>query len=672
MSKIIISIFLVSLFFLVFFSFFAPDNQFFYRTPNAGDIFKDNLILDRILEIPMTDDEIIDLEEHTESITPVFIRIDNLLWSQTIEKNLRDVLDSIGVNPRSIIGIMDQLSSRYNVGVFSLEDIRTEYDGTDVVLLTDSGPTDIDLYGFNEVLDIRRDFSLWVSSQDIGEENTDIISSCLLPNIYLDDSARAVRLENNLSALDYIDTSFAIGDTLIYADEPISENAIRYLTYLSPPGMEYFLSSNVIGVILFLLFVSLIIFLYIKNFMFSVWKFTNQFLLLSTIWLVSLATTGLSWNLLIKADISLYATMVSFGTAFTCIFFQKRDGIFFSLVFALILGISHPHPFLLIIITSISGLFICFNAWDLTKRSTIPAAAAMCAIGGILPFLIMRYSMTSLADISISSTVLSLVIASIIGLGAVNVLLPIFEKLFGVYTVLSFVDINKADHKLLLALREKAPGTWNHSVLVSELAGQAAFTIKADDTLASAGGLFHDIGKISTPEYFIENQSTDESPHDNLTPAESAKKIISHVKNGVSFAKKAKLPQSVIEIIRKHHGTSSTWYFYNKAIESTADPANVDTGLYKYDGPKPDTLESAIVLLADQVASATKNITEKDNVKDVVKSVVDNIDAEGQLDDCQLTRRNLKEIEKVFCNILEGKLYKRIVNYPEGDKSVAD
>ena len=404
----------------------------------------------------------------------------------------------------------------------------------------------------------------------------------------------------------------------------------------------------------------------------DVWKFTNQLLLLCAVWLLSLAATGLVWNLSIKAGIYLYATMVSFGAAFTCIFFKRRDGMFFSSVFALALGITHPHPFLLVVITAAAGFFVCVITWDITKRSTIPKGAAVSACGSIAAFLLIRFSLVPFTDIPIDSTVVSLIGASIIGLGAVSVLLPVFEKVFGMYTVLSFVDILKADHKLLLALSEKAPGTWNHSQLVSELAKQAALDINADDTLASAGGLFHDIGKISTPEYFIENHSSYDSPHDCLSPEESARKIISHVRNGVSLAEKAKLPRRLIEIIRQHHGTGTTLYFYNKALESAVDPADVNRTLYQYGGPKPDSLESAIVLLADQAASATKNTIEKENIRDTVASVINNIDAEGQLDDCQLTRKNLKEIEEVFSNILEGKIYKRIDHYPEGDKSVAD
>ena len=243
--------------------------------------------------------------------------------------------------------------------------------------------------------------------------------------------------------------------------------------------------------------------------------------------------------------------------------------------------------------------------------------------------------------------------------------LPLFEKLFGVVTDMSLLELANLDHPLLRMLLEKAPGTYNHSMYVGILAETAAREVGANPILAKVGGYFHDIGKLKNPKYFIEN-TMGVSMHTKLSPNMSRLIIISHVKDGVELAKQHNLPKCVIDIIEQHHGTSLISYFYHKAKQVDED---VDESLYRYPGPKPRSKEAAIVMLADCVEAATRSLDEPtpSRIKNLVSSVINGIFTDGQLDECDLTFREVKRVQEVLVKMLIS-LYHKRVKYPEQEK----
>ena len=243
--------------------------------------------------------------------------------------------------------------------------------------------------------------------------------------------------------------------------------------------------------------------------------------------------------------------------------------------------------------------------------------------------------------------------------------LPIFEKIFGVVTDLSLLELANLEHPLLKALLEKAPGTYNHSMYVGILAESAARKVGANPILAKVGGYFHDIGKLKNPKYFIEN-TMGVSMHTKLSPNMSRLIIISHVKDGVELARQHKLPKCVIDIIEQHHGTSLISYFYHKAKQVEED---VDESQYRYPGPKPRSKEAAIVMLADCVEAAVRSLDEPtpSRIKNLVNSVINGIFTDGQLDECELTFRDVRRIQDVFVKMLIS-LYHRRIKYPGQEK----
>jgi putative nucleotidyltransferase with HDIG domain len=262
--------------------------------------------------------------------------------------------------------------------------------------------------------------------------------------------------------------------------------------------------------------------------------------------------------------------------------------------------------------------------------------------------------------------------------------LPILEQLFRITTDISWLEASDLNHPLLRRMTIEAPGTYHHSLVVANLAESAAEAIGANGTLCRVCSYFHDIGKLVKPEYFTENMNFERNPHDDLAPTMSALIIIAHVKEGVDLALKHGLNQQVIDVIQQHHGTSLVFYFYKRALQQQEDARaggkimkmreedipEVSEESFRYSGPKPQTRENAIISLADMVESASRSL-EKPTPQKIEQLVTDLIDqrlADHQLDECELTLRELKTIAERFRFTLMNMLHTRIA-YPKEGKS---
>ena len=264
--------------------------------------------------------------------------------------------------------------------------------------------------------------------------------------------------------------------------------------------------------------------------------------------------------------------------------------------------------------------------------------------------------------------------------------LPILEQLFQITTDISWLEASDLNHPLLRRMTIEAPGTYHHSLVVANLAESAAEAIGANATLCRVCSYFHDIGKLVKPEYFTENMNFERNPHDDLAPTMSALIIIAHVKEGVDLALKYGLNQQVIDVIQQHHGTSLVFYFYKRALQQLEDARaggkimkmreedipEVSEESFRYSGPRPQTRESAIISLADMVESASRSL-EKPTPQKIEQLVADLIDqrlADHQLDECDLTLRDLNKIAERFRFTLMNMLHTRIA-YPKEGKETA-
>jgi len=252
------------------------------------------------------------------------------------------------------------------------------------------------------------------------------------------------------------------------------------------------------------------------------------------------------------------------------------------------------------------------------------------------------------------------------GLGSAIIItgmLPVFEYLFNIVTNISLLELSDLNHPLLREMVLKAPGTYHHSLIVGNLAEAASEAIGANALLARVGSYFHDIGKTEKAEYFSENQvGTAKKKHDKLTPSMSSLIITNHVKDGVDLARKYKLNQSIIDFIEQHHGTSLIYYFYQRALEKVEDDEVLKEEGFRYPGPKPQSKETAVVLLADSVEAASRTLGEPTpaRIKGLVRKIINNKFIDNQLDQCDLTLKNLEVIGDTFTRILMGIFHSRI------------
>ena len=238
-----------------------------------------------------------------------------------------------------------------------------------------------------------------------------------------------------------------------------------------------------------------------------------------------------------------------------------------------------------------------------------------------------------------------------------------YEKLFGLVSDVSLLELSDTNSNLLKEMSDKAPGTFHHSLNVANLAEAAANEIGANTMLVRVGALYHDIGKMKNPTYFTENQVTGTNPHDELSPKESAKIIINHVIDGIELAKKNNLPDRVIDFIRTHHGTSTVHYFYNKQQELNLDFEATD---FSYDGPKPFNKETAILMMCDSVEAASKSLKDPNSTKinDFVDAIISKQMDSNQFLNADITLKEIQSIKKVLKQKLANMFHLRI-EYPD-------
>src|SRR5690606_19757299 len=259
---------------------------------------------------------------------------------------------------------------------------------------------------------------------------------------------------------------------------------------------------------------------------------------------------------------------------------------------------------------------------------------------------------------------LGLVNGLISAIGTIG-LFPYLESIFGITSSIRLLELSNPNQPLLRKLLMEAPGTYHHSMIVGNLAEAAAEAIGGDSLITRVGAQYHDIGKTKRPYFFIENQYGGENPHDKIAPSLSTLILTSHVKDGVDMAKQYRLPECVIDFIREHHGTTLARYFYHKAVEN-AKGEPCDENDFRYPGPKPQTRESAVVLLADSVEAAVRTLRQPTpgRIEGLVRKIVKDHLADGQLDESNLTLRDLDKIADAFVKVLTGIYHKRI-DYPE-------
>ncbi|RIV45045.1 HD family phosphohydrolase [Flagellimonas pelagia] len=491
-----------------------------------------------------------------------------------------------------------------------------------------------------------------------------LVQNSIKPNLLYDEALTQSALNDELSKISYTRGEVAQGKLIIAKGEIVEAEDFKVLNSLKDEyESELWLGNNyyfiLLGYTILVALVLIMLFLFLKRYRNEIYRNNNKVtFIFFNILLMVLATT-----LMVKHyEDYIYVVPLCILPLILKNFFDARLGLFAHVLTVLILGFVVPNSFEYIFLQIIAGIVTILTASELYKRANL-----FISVGQITLIYIIGY----FAFHAIHEGNLENIEWILFGVFVLNGLLTLFaqpliymfEKIFGLVSDVSLLELSDTNSKLLKELSDKAPGTFHHSLQVANLAEAAANEIGANAMLVRVGALYHDVGKMEHPTYFTENQITNVNPHDDLPPKESAKIIIEHVIHGIEIARKNNIPDRVIDFIRTHHGTTLVYYFFKKQQELEQEANEED---FRYPGPIPFSRETAILMMSDAVEAASKSL--KNPTFTIIDDFVEKI-VKGQMQANQFLNANitLKEIEMVK-KVLKQKLtniYHLRVEYPE-------
>ena len=346
------------------------------------------------------------------------------------------------------------------------------------------------------------------------------------------------------------------------------------------------------------------------------------------------------------------------------VFFDTRLALFVHLITIILIGFLVPNSFEFLFLQLIAGIITIISVVNLHRRSQF-------FLTSFLIFL--TYNITHIGIVLIEDASIQKILFSDVAMFAVSAfttliaypLIYLFEKTFGFVTNVSLLELADTNNTLLRKLSMLAPGTFQHSLQVANLAEEAVYSVGGNPLLVRVGALYHDIGKIEMPQYFIENLSSGMNPHNEITALESAQILLQHVTRGIEIARKHKIPEQVIDFIRTHHGTKKTEYFYNQYKNAHPDEV-IDESLFTYRGPVPVSLETCILMMADSIEAASRSIPfpDEEKINNMVETVTNRQLENEQFIHAEISFRDINQIKKIFKQKLLN-IYHIRISYPE-------
>lgn len=397
------------------------------------------------------------------------------------------------------------------------------------------------------------------------------------------------------------------------------------------------------------------------------------FLLVTIIWLSLGFSRVVEYFLLTSKgnllEIVRYPLLVPLASILLCSLMNSSIAAFATGFLAVVLTMTLPFDRQGFMLTNLAAALVAiFSVRSLRRRKEIFLICAQAWLSCAVVILAMHLYEGSFRNgamiVDLASTGVFMLITAVLVVG----LLPLFESGFNIMTNVTLMEYMDPDHLLLRRMTMEAPGTYQHSIVVGNLAEACAAAIGANGLFCRVATLFHDIGKMVTPQYFTENQQGGMDIHQLLTPLESAQVIMAHVTEGVAMARKAGLPERFIDIIKEHHGTTLVYYFYRKQLETSGDPALVDEREFRYAGPKPRSRESAIIMIADSFEAASRSIDriDEESLYALVSRLIREKAEDGQFDECQLTYQDIHVVKRTMVKTLVAAGHSR-VKYPKRD-----
>ena len=453
---------------------------------------------------------------------------------------------------------------------------------------------------------------------------------------------------------------------IVKEGEPVTEDQIALLNELgllmnsgNVNSLIIFLSIGMLtGVVLFLQY------FYVRRYYRKVYDRTDKLILISLINIISLLLART------LSLISPYLIPLALGPILLELLLNYKLSLVLSLFNCILISAVVEFKPEVMVIAFVSTILGAISLRKMQQRNDIlrtslyiaMAISLICFSEGML---LSNDIVEVLKDTGVAA--IGAVTAGVLAIG----FLPLFESAFDIVTIVKLLELSNPNNPLLKKLLMDAPGTYHHSIFVSNLAELAAEEIGGNSLLARIGSFYHDIGKIKRPYFFKENQVGVDNPHDKITPNLSTLIITSHVKEGLELAKEYKLPKAITEMIATHHGTTLVKFFYHKMKTTAENPEEVKDEDFRYPGPKPESKEAGIIMLADSVEAAVRSISHptKGKIEEMVNNIIKDKLFSGELDECELTFRDISKIQKSFLKVLNGIYHKRI-EYPKDEEGV--
>ena len=610
-----------------------------------------------------------DRQELLTSYTPYF-QFDNEVASQQISKWLADWNQRNPEEPTYKGYIERKLTDIYKQGIVSagmyeqlLKDQRKNITVVDKNRRTETVSID-ELYtpktAYEEVIHDRPNY---VNNQEIGTYNLNLY---LVENLRYDSITSETVKGDMIKNLSLTSGMVQTGERIIDRGEIVSPGTYAILNSMKIESQKkntllkesgYVLLGELIMVFGFILMLTL----YLNLFRPSIFeKISNLvFIAILILFIVSLSSIVIKYS-----SWGIYIIPLTLVPVIIRVFFDSRTALFTHIVTVLIVSLMVDNAFTFIIIQILAGMTAVSGLKDLTARSQLTQTALFIFISYTVSYLalelfaegdVMRLHLMPLVYFAISSLLLLFA----------YVLIYMFEKIFGLVSSITLVELTNINSDLMMRFAEEAPGTFQHSLQVSNLATEAAKKITANSLLVRTGALYHDIGKMKNPEFFIENQVGGNNPLLSMSHEEAAQAIIQHVPDGVAIAKKHHLPEQIIGFITTHHGRTKTRFFYNSFVNENPG-VTPDVEKFTYPGPLPYSKETAILMMADAVEARSRTLgeyTEK-SITDMVENMIDAQIADGQFKDAPISFKDVETVKKVLADKIKN-IYHSRISYPE-------
>ncbi|MGE5653906.1 MAG: HD family phosphohydrolase [Bacillota bacterium] len=484
---------------------------------------------------------------------------------------------------------------------------------------------------------------------------SDLALRVLRPNVFPNQSATEKERQRVMDAVESV--KVLKGQSIIRKGQIATE---REITILQDLGMQRRQAdmSIVGGLAILILSLYLLLAFYLVLYHRQIFDNLSHLFMLGVIFILTLLI-----GKAITISLSGYLVPVAAGVLLVAILLDAKLAILVDVILSILVGFMTGFELSVVAVALVGGVVAIYGVNNVHQRTDLIFAGLLVGVSNTITIGALNTVLNGFQWAGLLASLWGLVNGVLTGVLAIG-FLPFLEGSFAITSPFKLMEISNPNHPLLKRLLVDAPGTYHHSIVVANLAEAAADAIGADSLLARVGVYFHVVGKVKRPVYFIENQVLAENPHDQLPPSLSAMIITQHVKEGLDLAREHKLPNQIQEIIQQHHGTTLVSYFYHRAKEmENASPKEEE---YRYPGPKPTSKEAAIVMLADCVEAAVRSLSQptSDRIESLVKKLVQERLAEGQLDEADLTLKELGQISQTLSNMLISTYHQR-VQYPK-------